>query len=113
VTPPTEGPALVAHHQESSLKLVGNITTDLDFSSELFLKSGDDVIILNEGSFLDGLEEFEKHSLTEQRIEIGEALAMVYRLQLWSLCVSLFVIELFFCKLYRLPMDSWVPSDLP
>jgi len=33
--------------------------------SGLFLRRGDDVIIQSEGSFLGGLEEFEKHSLIE------------------------------------------------
>ena len=46
------------------------------FSSELFLRRGD-VIILSEGSFLDGLEKFKKNSMIKQRREMGEALTKV------------------------------------
>ena len=47
-------------------------------SSGLLLRRGEAVIILSERNFLDGLEDFEKRSLTEQRREMRETLANVY-----------------------------------
>ena len=96
--------ALVAHNPEPSLEL-GIVASDVQqsdgedatgpvegktapselnrdiqaptSSSGLFLRRGD-VVVLSEGNFPDGLEEFEKQSLVEQRREMGEALAKVY-----------------------------------
>jgi len=47
------------------------------FSSGLFLRSGEDEVLLSMRNFTDWLEEFDKLSLKEQRKEFEEALTKV------------------------------------
>jgi len=49
---------------------VSEETQVLTFSTELIAR-GDKKVVLNVGNFLDGLEEFEKRSLREQKMEMG------------------------------------------
>ena len=46
-------------------------------SSELFLRRGDEVAVLSKGRFLDGLEEFEKFPLREQKKRMKRTMAKV------------------------------------
>ena len=80
-----EGSSLVGPDAEPVPGLKESINLDvsrdtqvLTFSSELITRRGDKEVILNVGNFLDRLEEFEKRSLREQRMEKGESLAKIY-----------------------------------